>query len=137
MRIKPGSCLVQGNLVNLDGQCLTKTFCGGLVYNIFVSSKLVFLPLTRITKQSTRERSARSRWGFATLLSYNCFTPSFIWKKTFVLSTKTVDYFFVDSLLKRLKNILIFSMILQGTSGCGWVKTIDMFTGYEIYHSVG
>jgi hypothetical protein len=39
-------------------------------------------------------------------------------------------------------------MILQGTSGCGWVKNIDMlmgcgwvktfdiFTGYELYHSV-
>jgi hypothetical protein len=65
------------------------------------------------------------------------------------LSTNTVDYFFVNSLLKRLKDIFIFSMILQGTSGCGWVKTIDMFTGsgwvktidmftgYELYHSVG
>jgi hypothetical protein len=72
----------------------------------------------------------------------------FVWKKTFVLSTKIVDYFFVNSILKRLKNILIFSMILQGMSGCGWVKTIDMltgcgwvktidmFTGYELYHSV-
>ena len=35
-------------------------FYGGLVYNIFVSSKLVFLLLTRIIKQPTRERSARS-----------------------------------------------------------------------------
>jgi hypothetical protein len=119
------------------------------VNDIFVGSKLVFLHLTRFTKQTTRERSTRSWCGFTTLLSYNCFTPSFVWKKKFVLSTKTVDYFFVNSLLKRLKNILIISMILQDMSGCGWVKTIDMlmgfgwvktidmFTGYELYHSVG
>jgi hypothetical protein len=40
------------------------------------------------------------------------FHPKFHMEKTFVLSTKTVDYFFANSLLKRLKNILIFSMIL-------------------------
>jgi hypothetical protein len=60
-----------------------------------------------------------------------------------------VDHFFVNSLLKRLKNTLIISMILQGMSGCGWVKTIDMlmgcgwvktidmFMGYGLYHFVG
>ena len=41
-----------------------------------------------------------------------------------------MDYFFINSLLKRLKNILIISMILQGMSGCGWVKTTDVLTGY-------
>ncbi len=61
--------------------------------------------ITRITKQHTRERSARSGCGFTTLLSYNCFTPNFVWPKTFFLSTKAVDYLFVNSLTKRLKNI--------------------------------
>ncbi len=47
---------------------------------------LPFVPLTRITKQHTRETSARSRCGFTTLLSYNCFTSSFAWPQTFILS---------------------------------------------------
>jgi hypothetical protein len=27
-------------------------------------------------------------------------------------------------------------MILQGMSGCGWVKTIDMSTGYGLVKSI-
>ncbi len=67
------------------------------------------------------------------LVILQLFHPKFCMEKDNCFEHTTVDYFFVNLFLKKLKNILIFSMILQVTSGCGWVKTIDMFTGHESF----
>jgi hypothetical protein len=56
------------------------------------------------------------------------FHPKFCMEKDFFFEHKNNDYFFVNSLLMRLKNKQIISMILQGLSGSGWVKTIDVST---------
>jgi hypothetical protein len=104
MRMLLGSCLVKGSLEQLVRMFPTLTHCGGKVYDMFVSWKLVFVPATRIIRLHTRKRSARRWCGFTTLWFFNCFTPSFVLKKMFVLSMRTVHCFFVRSFWTKLNN---------------------------------